>query len=327
MQRFLLSLFGACFVLAGLAALYVWVLLPVQRPAPDITVKSTPEKIERGRYLTVNVLQCVDCHSERDWNLYGGPPKEPVGAGRACMNRQTRAAGVNVGQDNFPGKMCIRNITPDVATGIGAWSDGEIIRAVREGINREGDGLFPIMPYLIYRNVADEDMEAVVAYLRTMEPVVSVRPERQIDFPLFMLVKVLPEPLEAPVVKPDPTDTVAYGKYLATVARCEFCHTPKTPNTIEGFEGREFAGGMPFFLNGRTMYTMNLTPHESGLGSWSRQQFIDLFKSRAQRVEVSATENTLMNWNAFAGMTESDLGAMYDFFMTLPPVPYEQEPI
>lgn len=327
MKRFLLSLFGAAFVLAGLAALYVWVLLPVQRPAPDITVESTPEKIERGRYLAVNVLQCVDCHSERDWNLYGGPPKEPIGAGRACMNRQTRAAGVNVGQDNFPGKLCIRNITPDVETGLGAWTDGEIIRAVREGINREGDGLFPIMPYFIYRNVADEDMEAVVAYLRSMQPVVSVRPEQQIDFPLYMLVKVLPEPLEGPVAKPDPTDTVAYGRYLATVARCEFCHTPKTPNSMEGFEGREFAGGMPFFLNGRTMYTMNLTPHESGLGSWTKQQFIELFKSRAMPRAVPATANTLMNWNSFGGMTEADLGAMYDFFMTLPAVPFEKEPI
>ena len=95
---------------------------------------------------------------------------------------------------------------------------------------------------------------------------------------------------------------------------------------MKGFEGREFAGGMPFFLNGRTMYTMNLTPHESGLGSWTKEQFIQLFKSRVERVATDPTENTLMNWNAFGMMTEEDLGALYDFFMTLPPVPYQQEP-
>ena len=96
---------------------------------------------------------------------------------------------------------------------------------------------------------------------------------------------------------------------------------------MEGIPEREFSGGMPFFLNGRIMYTMNLTPDESGLGSWSREQFIALFKDRGERVEVPPTANTLMNWTAFAEMTEDDLGALYDFFMTLPPRPYVQETI
>ncbi|MEJ2139513.1 MAG: cytochrome C [Gammaproteobacteria bacterium] len=309
------------------AVILVFLFLPDSRDAPDLEVSMTPANIERGRYLAVNVLQCVDCHSERDWNLYGGPPKEPIGAGRACMTRQTRAPGVNAGQENFPGKLCIRNITPDVETGIGSWTDGEIIRATREGVDHKGDGLFPIMPYFIYRNVADDDMEAVVAYLRSLDPVTSVRPERQIDFPLNMMVMTWPEPFDSPATAPDRSDSVAYGEYLATVARCKFCHTPKDPRSMEGVPDREFAGGMPFFLNGRTMFTMNLTPHESGLGNWSREQFIALFKNRARRVEVSPTANTLMNWNAFAQMTEADLGALYDFFMTLPARPYAEEPV
>jgi len=327
MKRLLLRVTGI--ILGGLilAIVLFYTLLPKSRPAQDIQVAMTPENIERGRYMAVNVLQCVDCHSERDWSLYGGPPVEPIGAGRACMTRETIAAGVNAGQENFPGLMCIRNITPDVETGIGSWTDGEVIRAAREGVNRDGQGLFPIMPYFIYKNVADDDMEAVVAYLRTLQPVESVKPERQIDFPLNLLVQLWPEPHNSPPSAPDNSDSIARGKYLATVARCEFCHTPKDPRSMQGFEGREFAGGMPFFLNGRTMYTMNLTPHESGLGNWTKEQFIQLFKSRAARVEVPPTANTLMNWNAFAGMTDEDLGALYDFFMTLPPVPYQQEPI
>lgn len=327
MKKLLLRITGI--VLGGiiLAILLFYALLPKTRPAPDIQVAMTPENIERGRYLAVNVLQCVDCHSERNWNLYGGPPVEPIGAGRACMTRETIAAGVNAGQENFPGLMCIRNITPDVETGIGGWTDGEIIRAAREGVNRHGQGLFPIMPYFIYKHVADDDMEAVVAYLRTLQPVKSVKPERQIDFPLNLLVQLWPQPYDSPSSAPDNSDPVARGKYLATVARCEFCHTPKDPQSMEGFAGREFSGGMPFFLNGRTMYTMNLTPHESGLGNWTKEQFIQLFKSRAARVEVPSTANTLMNWNAFAAMTDEDLGALYEFFMTLPPVPYQQEPI
>ncbi|MCB1596926.1 MAG: cytochrome C [Gammaproteobacteria bacterium] len=315
-------------VIVAILIAWVWfsTRLPRQRPAADIQVELTAENIERGRYLAVNVLQCVDCHSERDWNFYGGPPVEPIGAGRACMTRETIAAGVNAGQERFPGRLCIRNITPDEETGLGSWTDGEIIRAVREGVNKDGKGLFPIMPYFIYRNLADDDIQAVVAYLRSMTPVKSVRPERQIDFPMNMLVQLWPEPFDSPAHAPDRSDSVAYGRYLATVARCEFCHTPKDPQSMKGFEGREFAGGMPFFLNGRTMYTMNLTPHESGLGSWTKEQFVQLFKSRVARVETDPTANTLMNWNAFGAMSDADLGALYDFFMTLPPVPYQQEP-
>jgi mono/diheme cytochrome c family protein len=327
MKKALLSIVGTVVIALVGAVLYVYLLLPRQQPAADIQVQMTPENIERGRYLAINVLQCVDCHSERDWYRYGGPPIEPVGAGRSCMTRETEVAGVNAGQESFPGKLCIRNITPDVETGIGGWTDGEVIRAVREGVDHNGEGLFPIMPYFIYKYVSDADMEAVVAYLRSMDAVTSDFPERQIDFPLNLMVRTFPEPVDGPVIAPDPSDTVAYGGYLARIARCEFCHTPKDPNSMEGFEGRDFAGGMPFFLNGRVMYTMNLTPHESGLGNWSREQFIQLFKSRSEAVPVPFDGNTLMNWAAFSGMTEEDLGALYDFFMTLPSVPFQKEPI
>lgn len=244
------------------------------------------------------------------------------------MTRETETAGVNVGQEFFPGVLCIRNITPDVETGIGGWTDGEIIRAVREGVDRDGYGLFPIMPYFIYRHVADEDMHAVVAYLRSMQPVRSaVVPEKQIDFPMNMMVHLWPEPLDGPVAKPDESDRIAYGEYLSRIARCEFCHTPRDPNSMDGFEGRRLAGGMPFHLGGRVLYTMNLTPHETGLGGWTREQFIARFKQFKDPLEVAPEANTLMNWNAFAGMTEEDLAALYDFFMTLPPVPTELEEI
>jgi hypothetical protein len=165
------------------------------------------------------------------------------------MNRQTEVAGINVGQENFPGHLCIRNITQDKVTGIGAWTDGEIMRAVREGVGHDGQGLFPIMPYFIYRHLADDDLEAVVAYLRTMKPVESVRPVRQIDFPLNMLVRLWPEPVTTPVIAPPRSDTIRYGEYLSRIARCEFCHTPRDPNSLDGFMGREFAGGMPFFFS------------------------------------------------------------------------------
>lgn len=327
MKKAFLSLAGVLLVLAGLASLYYQIFLPRQRPPQDFNVELTPERIERGRYMAVNVLQCIDCHSERDWTLYGGPPQEPIGAGRSCMDENTIAAGVNAGQEHFPGRLCIRNITPDPETGIGDWTDGEIIRAVREGVSRDGQGLFPIMPYFIYRNVSDEDMEAVVAYLRTLPAVQSQWPERTVRFPMSTLIQTFPEPLDGPVPMPARENRIAYGEYLATVARCKFCHTPKDPRSMEGKPGRDFAGGMPFFLNGKTMYTMNLTPHETGLGAWTREQFVQRFKMYAEPISVSPEDNTLMNWVAFSGMTDDDLNMLYEFFMTLPPVPLELEPI
>lgn len=321
----------ACAALAlAVAGAYLFAYLPRAAPPRSVVVQATPEVIERGRYLALNVLQCVDCHSVRDWSKYGGPPMEPIGAGRPCMTRDTPTAGVNVGQEFFPGVMCIRNITPDAETGIGAWTDGEIIRAIREGIGRDGRGLFPIMPYFIYKDLADEDVEAVVAYLRTLPPARSHEPpRREIAFPLNLLVRLWPEPVAAPITAPDRVEApLAYGEYLARVARCEFCHSPRDPNSLDPFPGRRYAGGMPFFLGPeRVMYPMNLTPHPSGLGGWTQGEFIERFRAHAEPQPVEPAANTLMNWNAFAGMTDEDLVLLWEFFQTLPPVPFEREPI
>ena len=296
--------------------------MPRQRPPADIRVDITPELLARGTYLAENVLICNDCHSERDWTLYSGPPKPPFGAGRPCMTRQTETIGIRVseGQGNFPGILCIRNITPDPESGIGNWTDGELIRAMREGVDHQGLGLFPIMPYFIYRSISDQDAAAIVAYMRSLKPVRAERPDRDIDFPMSMLIELFPEPLDGPVAHPDETDSVAYGEYLATIARCGFCHTPRQNRGKDGIPGREFAGGVPFALGSKVTPSKNLTPHATGIGTWTKDAFIARFKQFGDpRPVASVEENTLMDWSAYAGMTEADLGAIYDFLQTLPP--------
>ncbi|MDH3739661.1 MAG: hypothetical protein OER92_10745 [Alphaproteobacteria bacterium] len=115
--------------LALTAVITVNFFMPRQRPPSDLQVAVTPELLARGTYLVEHVLLCNDCHSERDWTLFSGPPKPPFGAGRPCMTRETETIGIRVseGQGNFPGVLCIRNITPDPESGIGNWTDGEII--------------------------------------------------------------------------------------------------------------------------------------------------------------------------------------------------------
>lgn len=330
LRRWLLALSAVVIATPLFGAIVLFGYLPRSATPSNIQVDQSAQRMERGRYLAINVLQCVDCHSVRDWQLYGGPPLPPIGAGRPCMDRETPTAGVNVGQEFFPGVLCIRNITPDKETGIGAWSDGEIIRAVREGVGRDGRGLFPIMPYFIYRHLADEDVEAVVAFLRTLPAVRSAQtPKRVIEFPLNLLVRLWPKPVTDPVPLPDRrVDRRRYGEYLARIARCEFCHSPRDPNSLEPFPGRRYSGGMPFFLGPeRIMYPMNLTPHPTGLGSWSQQQFVARFRTHLEPQPVAPEHNTLMNWNAFAGMTEEDLILLWEFFQTLPPVEFRREPL
>jgi hypothetical protein len=325
-KRILIFISAAALVVAAGVALYVSVFMPRQRPPSDIRVEVTPELLERGTYLVEQVLLCNDCHTERDWDYYGGPPKPPFGAGRECMTRQTETIGVRVseGQGNFPGVLCIRNITPDPESGIGEWTDGELIRAIREGVDHQGNGLFPIMPYFIYRNLSDQDAEAVVAYMRNLPPVRAERPERTIDFPMSTMIQLFPEPLDGPVPHPDETDRLAYGEYLATVARCEFCHTPRQARGKEGIPGKRFAGGVPFVLGKKETPSRNLTPHVTGIGAWTRDAFIARFKQFSDRMPVATVEdNTLMNWPAYSGMTTEDLGAIYDFLRTLDPVALE----
>jgi len=298
---------------------YVYGVLPRQRPAPDFQVEVTPEVLRHGEYLVNHVLLCNDCHSERDWTLFSGPAKPPLGAGRPCMDKDTKAVGINFGMGGFPGRLCIRNITPDVETGIGGWTDGEILRAMREGVSRNGDALFPIMPWFMYRSLSDEDAAAVIAYLRAQPPVESFRPDRVLDFPLNVIFRFYPKPLEGPVATPPRSDTVAYGRYLAKIARCEFCHTARVRGQVEPLPDRLYSGGVPFVMGTRTQYSKNLTPHPTGIGDWTREIFIARFRVHTAPFPVTEEENSEMDWVAFSGMTDADLGAIWDFLRTVPP--------
>jgi hypothetical protein len=307
------------FTLAG-TFVYIYGFLPRQRPAPDFRVDITPALLERGKYLVNHVLLCNDCHSERDWTLYSGPAKPPLGAGRPCLDRNSKAVGINFGMGGFPGRLCIRNITPDVETGIGGWTDGEIVRAIREGVSRNGEALFPIMPWFMYQVLSDEDAAAVIAYMRSQPPVKSFRPDRKLDFPLNVIFRFYPKPLDGPVTAPARSDTVAYGRYLSKIARCEFCHTARIRGRVEPVPDRLFSGGVPFVMGTRTQYSMNLTPHLTGLGAWTKEMFLARFRLHEMPFPVTEEENSEMDWVAFSGMTDQDLGAIWDFLRTLPPL-------
>jgi mono/diheme cytochrome c family protein len=128
--------------------------------------------------------------------------------------------------------------------------------------------------------------------------------------------------------RPEKTDTVAYGKYLTTLASCGDCHTPQEKGAP--VPGMNFAGGMKFVLPWGTLRAANITPDiETGIGSWTKDQFVQKFKhfdnEAARQIEFKppfddTRFNTLMPWTQYAGMTEEDLGAIYSYLKTLTPV-------
>jgi hypothetical protein len=158
---------------------------PEQVPASSIKVAMTPERIVRGKYIFETLADCDGCHSERDFTRVGGPV---VLSGRGKGNVLSSLIR------GLPGTVVASNITPDPETGIGRWTDGEKIRAIRDGVDREGRALFPMMPYVGFRKMSDEDVESLVAYLDQLPPVKNPLPQTELQFPVGLMIKSVPQP-------------------------------------------------------------------------------------------------------------------------------------
>jgi mono/diheme cytochrome c family protein len=287
------------------------VLLPRDIPVPDITVPTSAAEIERGRYLANHVAVCMDCHSTRNWDYYAGPIMPgTLGKGGEVFDQSS----------GLPGVLVSKNITPHA---LGAWTDGELYRAITGGLQADGDALFPLMPYDAYRTMEQRDVLAIMAYLRTLEPIENDTPDHQLDFPLNLIVNAIPLAAEPRTVNRE--DPVEYGGYLAQMAGCTWCHTPINA-TQQSVPEQLLAGGHEFVMpNGKIVRATNISSDkETGIGNWTREQFIARFRQyqgeAGQTTPVGAdSNNTLMSWTMFADMTNDDLGAIYTYLMASEP--------
>lgn len=294
----------------GLAA-YVKLALP-NIEAPDLVVEVTPEKVERGKYLATHVMACMDCHSKRDFSKFSGPPvADSWGSGGDKFGHEM----------GLPGEIFIPNITPSK---LADWTDGELYRAITSGVAKDGRALFNIMPYQAYGMADKRDIEAVIAYIRSIQPVDNEVAPRILDFPVNLLVNTIPVPADHKPI-PDKSNTIEYGRYLTTVAGCVDCHTPmSSPGKLD--ITRAFAGGFEFqFPDGSVVRSVNITPHATGLGAWSKDMFVNKFKGYNLETFTPANVapgefNTVMPWTMYAGMTEEDLGAIFEYLRTLKPL-------
>jgi mono/diheme cytochrome c family protein len=273
-------------------------VFPRVRPLTNRTFEPSPARIERGQYLTEHLLQCFVCHSERDWDAPGAPPVAGrKGAGTVMSERADR-------------RVVAPNITPDPATGAGRWTDDMLARAIREGIGHDGRALYWGMWYQSFAGLSDEDLAAVVVYLRALPPVRNALPATLLPDEERAANAMNPRPITEPVAGPPAGNTMALGRYLLGVADCAGCHTaweaPRNPGL--------FGGGNDVGRGSRSVFSANLTRHDSGAG-YPKETFI-----RVMQTGKGGSLNPIMPWTAFSGLTDDDLGAMYDALGDVYPV-------
>lgn len=278
---------------------------PKKQPPKKQPPKKDNKLVDRGKYL-VGIAGCIGCHTPFKNgmpdlpNAYSGgfEFKEPFGTWRSP------------------------NITQDKKTGIGDWSDQEIIDALRTGKRKDGTMMFPIMPYMMYNALTDDDAKAVVAFLRTIKPV-----ENQVAGNTDLKLPKPPKPLPLPKEKPDMNDPVQKGKYLATVMHCAMCHVPMGPKGPD--MTKAYAGGMKMeipkefektFGHGY-LYAPNITPDKAtGIGDWTEQDIVNAITKLVKKDGKPIMGPMNMYRMAWSQMPPDDAVAIAKFLKSLKPI-------
>jgi mono/diheme cytochrome c family protein len=256
--------------------------------------------LERGAYLMNSIVACGNCHTPQS-------PSGPV-PGREL------AGGLVIEEPDFTAR--VPNITPDLETGIGRWSDAEIIAAIRDGKRPDGSLIGPPMPIPLYRGIADTDAAALVAYIRSVPPVRNAVERSTFRIPLPPSYG----PPAGAVADLPRTDALRYGAYLAgPLGHCLECHTPMLDGGMRDFATRPGAGGPP--INGPlgAVVPPNITPdRQTGIGDWTDAQI-----KAAITQGVSKDGRKLvppMAFGYYARMTSADLDALVIYLRSLRPV-------
>lgn len=311
--------FGIPVLLAVILVIYVQIAWgrPLSRAAPQMVAPTDAQTVARGEYLFKYSLNCWDCHGSQGSN---GPDAPQAGGREFDLT--------DVGLPGGFGYLYAANITPDLETGIGTWSDGELVRSIREGLDPEGHLLFPIMEAEWWSGLSDEDVLALVAYMRSLPPVRNEVPDNRLTFAAKALIalgvlKAQPA-ITQPVLAPPRGATAEYGEYLVYHAStCVGCHMPRDFNTGQFDLTRPFAGGLtPFPEEGFITTGSNLTPDPStGIGNWNEEQFM-----AAMRTGLRPNGTVMlpfMPWPSYSRWDEDDLRAVWLYLRSLEPIAHQ----
>lgn len=268
---------------------------------PAYTAGSSPETVMHGKHLVS--LMCSPCH-------YDPATKKLTGIRMMDVPKMV-------------GKLYASNITQHPAKGIGSYTDGELAYLVRTGIAKNGK----LMPYMQKPNLADDDLKAIIAFLRSGDEMVQpsdAEPGKTKytpmgKFGMSHFSKPLPYPSKE-ISAPDKANKVIYGKYLVDNFSCYDCHSAsftavsKTePEKSKGYMG---GGNKLKDQSGATVISSNLTPHATGIGSWTEKDFV-----RAMKEGVSK-DNSIVRYPMpmFTELTDEELSAIYTYLQSLPPI-------
>ncbi|HEX9462892.1 MAG TPA: cytochrome c [Alphaproteobacteria bacterium] len=252
--------------------------------------------LERGTYLMKSVVACGNCHTPK------GPGGEVPG--------MELAGGFKVTGDEFTA--IVPNITPDPETGIGNWTDAQIITAIRDGKRPDGTIIGPPMPMGMYRHMSDSDVKAIVVYLRQVKPVKNVVAKSEYRMPL-------PASYGPPVTSvPDVNrnDKIAYGGYLAgPLGHCMECHT-KMEKGVPDLAHRAGAGGNKFEGPFGVSVSRNLTPDPvHGIGKWTVADFKTTLSTgvrpNGERLKPP------MGFGYYKNISDDDFAAMWTYLRSL----------
>ena len=280
-------------------------------PYPELRATTDSAAIARGRYLAYGPAHCASCHA--------APADRPrLATGEAVPMRGGAPFRIPVGTWHVP------NITTDPATGIGRVTDAELARVLRHGVRRDGRTLLPAMEY---GGLADEDVVALLSFLRSQRPAPNAVPEHDVNLlgRAIMAFGMEPRLAVAPPRRVPDADMVARGRYLADeVASCDACHTQRNLAT-GAYSGPAYGGGTVFADEGDTGFEFvapNLTAHPRAgrTGQWTEAQFVA--RLRAGRSHPDSP----MHWESFSLMTEEDLRAVYRYLRSLPPSAHDPGP-
>ena len=172
-----------------------------------------------------------------------------------------------------------------------------------------------MMPYQNFRRLPDEDLAAVIVYLRSLPPVRNSLPESKVNFPVNYLIRSIPEPLTAPVAPPDLSTPEKRGEYLAALASCADCHTPMERGRPD--ETKAFAGGNRMKGPWGDLVSANITPDKTGISYYNEKLFIEAM--RTGKV-MDRPLNPIMPWGYYRNMSDEDLKAIWAYLRTVKPV-------
>ncbi len=259
--------------------------------------------LERGDYLMRSIVACGNCHTPQ---TPSGPAPSMELAGQLVFKDEAFTAYAP-------------NITQDRKTGIGAWTDEQIVTAIREGLRPDGSLIGPPMPIGLYRQMSDRDVNAIVAYLRTVAPVENALPKSIYNIPLPP--NYGPPVGQVPEVTRD--DTIAYGAYLAgPLGHCIECHTPFVRGHPD-FENQLGAGGFQFPGPWGVSVSANITPHaEDGVAGYSNAEL-----KRVISIGIRPDGSRLMPPMGIAyyrNISDADLRAIVAYLRALEPIPFPE---